>query len=840
MNDPRPFGPWLRELRAARDLTQEALAERVGCAPQTIRKLESGERRPSREMAARLAHILDLPDAARGDFVRAARAPRPAAGAAAPAHPVVLPPPIVSLPAAPNALVGREAELEALAGLLRDPAVRLITLAGLGGAGKTRLALAAAAAHTGAFADGVAFVALAPVESPEQLARMIAGALGVEASDRGSPADQLLGYLHERHMLLVLDNFEHDLAGADLLAEIAGRAPDVTLLVTSRERLRLPFEWVIHVAGLPRNDALALFVQRARQAGYAVADGDRTAIARICALVDGLPLAIELAAAWTPLLACQEIAAEIERSMDFLARGVRPHPGGRGASQRHHSLRAVFDSSWRLLPEAERRVLLRLSVFRRGFSRAAAEAVCGAPGLLPALAALADRSLLRAGAGGRFELHEMVRQFAAELLDSAPADHADARARHAAYYAGLLAQHETALKSDAQLATLAALAPDMDNIRLAWQHAVEAADGARLHQMAPGLGWLYEVRAWFAEADAAFGRAAAALAPTAAGDGAADRAAYGLILATHGWFRFRAGSPADATALLDRSIPLLRGGHDAEGLALALIWRGFIGDLLGDTAAARGVLQAALDAARGTGSGWLAALALAAAGAAAQRRGDLPQARELLCDSVAAWRAVGDPRGLVYSLTFLSAVLVDLRRYHEAQTLLHECVAICGRLNDQWGMAAALNRLGVIAARQGDLAEARYLFIESLATARTLGDHWGVAESLANQAELALALGDVAAARQIFHEALAAGVQPTPVLLKALLGIARLMAQSGAVESALEVLDAVMRHPSSPRPIAERAGQMIGRLTATAAAPSAGPQAFPLVLERARRWAALM
>ncbi len=386
-----PFGQLVKQLRRDCGFTQEDFAEQVGCSVETIGKIERSERRPSKQVAERMAQVLDLTGEDRPAFIRAARLQPPAtlgklleeqdrrqaeeqrAAPQAAFSPglLVAPPPAprgpAPLPLPPTPFVGRAAELAELAGLLADPACRLLTITGPGGMGKTRLAIEAAASSAAAFAQGVAFVPLAALATAEQVVPAIADALGFTFYGPADFAGQLLGYLQDRSLLLLLDNMEHliDDNGAtwELLAAIGRQAPKVKLLVTSRERLNLQGEWVFELrglappgegdAGFADSSAVALFLQTARrsQSGFALVDQDRACVAHICRLVEGMPLAIELAAAWVRVLPCAEIAAEIERTLDFLAASARDIPA------RHRSLRAVFDH---FLESADRRGARRI------------------------------------------------------------------------------------------------------------------------------------------------------------------------------------------------------------------------------------------------------------------------------------------------------------------------------------------------------------------------------------------------------------------------------------------------------------------------------------------------
>src|SRR5437764_1424845 len=304
-----------------------------------------------------------------------------------------------NLPAPRTSFVGRASELDEIDRLLADPDCRLLTLVGPGGAGKTRLALEAAARRIERYPHGVHFVPLVSVAAPEFLAPAVAESIQfvVDGDHSGfSAQEQLLDYLGERSTLLVLDNFEHLVDGADLLGEIIERAPKVELLTTSRERLNVQSEWVLDVHGLGlaengngRPGALRLFVERATQVvpGFSLDDEEHAEARRIRRLVEGLPLGLELAASWVSVLSCAEIADEIEQNIDFLATSMRDVP------ERHRSLRAAFDQSWRLLSGEQQAVLARLSVLRGDVEREAAAAVAGAD--LRQLSELASKSPVR-------------------------------------------------------------------------------------------------------------------------------------------------------------------------------------------------------------------------------------------------------------------------------------------------------------------------------------------------------------------------------------------------------------------------------------------------------------
>ncbi|HYJ78305.1 MAG TPA: hypothetical protein VEW03_01780, partial [Longimicrobiaceae bacterium] len=425
-------------------------------------------------------------------------------------------PPGIPLPGDPTEFVGRAVELAEARRLLAAPGCRLLTVTGPGGIGKTRLALRAAAAEAERFRDGARFAGLASLERPELLASELAAALGVEGAGGEQPQARLLEFLRGKELLLVVDGVEDVAAAAGgLLATLLERVPGLTVVATSRERLGLAAETVFPLEGLSlprvgdaeeleRSDAARLFLAGARRArpGWEPSPEDPPHLARVCRLTEGSPLALELASAWVRLLSCAEIAAEIARDRDFLSAASGAFP------ERHRSLRSVFDGSWRLLPEPERQVLRRVSVFQGGFTREAALAVAGAG--LPLLASLHARSLVRRTPGGRFDVAEALRGYAEEKLRLDPAELEATEGLHRACYAGLL--HSLAAARGHDGAELRAVADDLDNVRRAWDSMVEARAAGELERAREGLYLFYAARGRAREGEAAFAAAEGALA----------------------------------------------------------------------------------------------------------------------------------------------------------------------------------------------------------------------------------------------------------------------------------------------------------------------------------------
>ncbi len=485
IDDLLSFGEWLKRRRRELDLTRAELAARASCSVFALRKIENGERRPSKQLAELIAQALDIPSGERATFIKVARGEldleRLHSPAQAPSHlsqPAARPSPIPeNLPRALTPFIGREPELVALGQLLQDPQCSLLTIVGSGGIGKTRLAIEAAQHARNLFPDGIWFVPLATLNSPVLLVQSIAGALGFKFQDPTNPQAQLIRYLRDKKALLILDNAEHLLEGVEVFTEILEGCPQVKLLVTSRERLNLLSEWVFEVLGLPvppddqveqfeAYSAVALFLQSARrvQAAFDLQNCNRHWVLKICQIMEGMPLGIELSAAWVGMFSCEEIAQEIERNIDFLAVSMRDLP------PRHRSLRATLDYSWNLLSAEEKLILSRLAVFRGSFRREEAQEICEAD--LLTLSSLRDKMLLYRTNGEYYALHEIIRQYAEIKLSEDPHEDEQVRDRHAAYYVRCLSEGEKEIKSSRQTEIFDEMAREIDNFSQAWLRMV--------------------------------------------------------------------------------------------------------------------------------------------------------------------------------------------------------------------------------------------------------------------------------------------------------------------------------------------------------------------------------
>jgi len=493
--------------------------------------------------------------------------------------------------------IGRSEELAQIRQLLADPACRLLTLLGSGGIGKTRLAMEAAAQHDSEFADGVFIVELAPIPSPHLLPTAIASVLSISFYGPETPSTQIINYLRDKFLLLVLDNFEHLLDSADFLSEILVQTSNVKLLVTSRERLNLHEEWVLAVQGLtyPQSQGLTdveqfsavrLFVQSARrvQNGFNLTNNLACVIA-ICQHVEGVPLALELAATWLRAVSCQQIAIQLQRSLDFLTTPLR------NVSERHRSMRAVFDQSWQLLSDAERQVLARLSVFRGSFSLEAAEQVAAAS--LTIVAALVDKSLVQMSHDDRYNLHELLRQYTADKLTEAGETALIAHA-HLIYFLGV-AEHAGAQRiGTEQTSWYDYLEKEHDNFRAAFGWSLEGNEGAVGLSLAVALGEFWLARAHWREGCDWFAQLLAA-------NGDRPHPARGIALYRAASLESYLGNRPRSRVLANEALQMARAAGDKRHIAYALLavanatWDDDIQSALAVTEEALAFLRAAGD-----------------------------------------------------------------------------------------------------------------------------------------------------------------------------------------------------------------------------------------------------
>jgi predicted ATPase/DNA-binding CsgD family transcriptional regulator len=499
--------------------------------------------------------------------------------------------PTKQLPGSLSPFVGRRADLEMVSNLFQDPSVRLVTILGAGGVGKTRFALELAGMLQGQFQHGAIFVPLAQLSTGDEVLPALAGALEIQSPPGSDLRQTVLDHLSNRQVLVVLDNFEHLLEEAVLVRDLLVAGPQVKVLVTSREKLALESESLYHLHGLelpppdgPQKvedfDAIRLFLQKARQASpsFSLNEENTPAVTHICRLVDGVPLGILLAAAWVEHFSPIEIADQISSNLDFLTSEIQDTP------PRHSSMRAVFDSSYNRLDEKQKLVLQRLSVFRGGFKLAAAKAVAGAD--LQVLITLVEKSLLsRDPDTGRYDLHELLRQYAREELEAA-GESKKLLAAHTAYYLAFIDEREAELVSPSQTKALDEIQADFENIRQAFLTGVGRRDFNAIRTILPGIYKFCDMRSRAYEAEALFRLARDRLAPQS---GETPQPAWALALLC--WYDMRAyGEPLktfeEITAWAQSCLKQAESIQDPQAMAASLVLMGAIAEDSNDFKAA--------------------------------------------------------------------------------------------------------------------------------------------------------------------------------------------------------------------------------------------------------------
>jgi len=736
------FGEWLKQRREQLRQTRPEVAAEAYCSVVMLKKIEADERRPSSELAESLAGALRIPEADQTVFVQVARGERPVDALwhvnNKPTAPIVqfnAPQPL-PIPATP--FVGRATELDAISERLSNRDCRLLTLLGPGGMGKTRLALATAQGQQSNFTDGVAFVPLVSVTDSALIPDVVAPSLRLTVS--GQSAEQVLAYLSRRSMLIVLDNCEQLEGDLHWLSRLLEHATGVKLLATSRERLHLKEEWVYIVPGLIESDTL--FVNGAKRINQDFNPGDqRVDISGICRLVDNLPLAVELAASWTPVMPCRQIAEHIQRDISLLATDARNIP------ERHRSVQAVFDHSWELLPPAEQNALMRLSMFRGGWQPDVAQQVADADLLL--LRRLVNKSLVRAGEDGRYDLHELIRQYAPQKLSESGEEH-DSQQRHFDAYVALVKRLDVRQQAGSNsIEVLPVFDQEQDNIRAALDWALEAGDTQSAVELISHLGYYWFRRGVFQE-----GRQWMKRAINQPGD--QESTDFCIVLSYLAVFSYLLSLYSEAQPLIVRAFEMAQRLESDEAYFLASF--GYYNYMSTNAEQALRGINELLALAEETGK-ILNILPLSYVGA-----GTWYQSSGQYAEAYASYQKA-----------------IDMFRGHGALDM------IC----------FPLGLMGEVALRQGNLNDALDLTLESLDAANVTGhdvafNAWGQARL----GQIQLYLGDLVAAEQNLQEALllnedaryeARGIQESLSMLS------ELALTRGNVNASVEYMEACLR-----------------------------------------------
>ncbi|NCC32458.1 MAG: tetratricopeptide repeat protein, partial [Chloroflexia bacterium] len=745
-----------------------------------------------------------------------------------------------NLPAQTTSFVGRTAELAQIGDLLSRPDCRLLTLFGPGGMGKTRLAFQAARQAQDAFADGVCLVRLEALKAADALVTVIADALALPLSGKQPPKVEVLAYLQERHMLLLLDNFEHLLRGSDLLVELLEAAPGLKLLVTSREALNLYEEWLLVVEGLaipPEEstaatetfDAIALFQQRARRVdlSFSLAQNEM-AVIDICYQVHGIPLAIELAAAWVRTIPCAEIARQLASNLDMVESTLHHIP------DRHRSMTAVFDHSWALLRTDERQMMRRLAVFQGGFSATAAGEVAAAT--RRDLSALVDKALLRLTAGGRYEFHPLIRQYAADKLAAQPLEEAATKARHSNLFASFLHAREPHLHDGQQQTVLAEAYQEIENVRVGWEWALVQGQTAILTTYLETMVSVYMARSQFSAGQVVVSQAVQALADVPEALILTARlltwqARFDLLLGHYdmaesclqqaveslrpldepillggafsalGELYLRRGKLTQSIGYLEEGLSLLAAGQAWPGQAEVLLHLSTARSFLAESEMTEAEQALAIYERLGDRMGMVRVLI--SLGNSNNAQGAYDTAVTYYEHALALSHEIGDRQTTASCLINLAIIAKRRQEYDMSRRLTQRSLPMFRETGARLGAAAALNNLGDLARLTGEHEAAQSWYGESLAIRRQAGDRLGEGLLLYNLSRVALALGKQNKAELYLKEALsiAQDIGSSLLLLQVLVGVGHYLAQTARRQQAVDLLALVSSHPASNQQI---------------------------------------
>lgn len=749
-------------------------------------------------------------------------------------------PTIHNLPEYLTPFVGREIELTRISNAMESSGCRLITIAGLGGAGKTRLAVQAARLALRSFPDGVFFISLEGVPSSDLLIETIGRTIGLVPGPQQEMRAVLLGYLRLKHVLLVLDNFEHLLDAKGTLLEILQSAPFVKILLTSRELLNVQAETLITLTGLPfpapKQDepegqetrllpetyaAVRLFFERvarvlpqmqnsgapnklARPLAYLEPE-ELDAVVRICQLVDGLPLGIELAASLARDYTFAQIADEVQRSLDFLQSTLQDLP------PRHRSLRVSFEHSWDLLPDDEREVFTRLAVFPSSFSGQAAQAVAGAA--MPWLMRLEDRSLARRIAPGRYDLHPLIREYAMQKLHQFSRRVEDqAHMQHAAYYCNFLGGRREAFTGQGQAVALEETQLDQENIFAAWKWAAEHNAYELIEQAAFSLMYFLESRSRWHEGVAHFEYAAAFL-EQAAQSPERDRV-LGIVLSCQGWFNCRLINFNLAEGLLVKGIGMLNGQGVERERAFAHFALGFLYSWMARYQEGWLHLTTSLTQSEAINDLWGMAWAREVLAEISYESGRAGADEGPFVKTLSMFEKIGELRGSSRALNYLGNISMSQGQQQAARAYFERMLATSEKVGDVWGAAGGYSKLALMAMANGDAGQAWRLYHRSLVMFQRMGDLRRSAYTMRELSEAAFAFGRVKEAKEQLEEALeiVSRLRSEALAQDILLGIAAVQLQGAQRVRAAESLFVVLTGPTADLSTTSRANQLMAKV----------------------------
>jgi predicted ATPase/transcriptional regulator with XRE-family HTH domain len=835
------FGALLRRYRQEAGLSQEELAERAGMSSQAIGALERGDRkRPYPATVRRLADALGLASDEQAALIVAAR-PNIAAFPAAPTdtsptqegQAITTDPVADDLPPQLTSLLGREREESAVAHLLLQPNVRLLTLTGPGGVGKTRLAIQVAAGLRQRFADSVCFVDLAPLRTPDLVLPALAEALGLREVGGQPLAALLRGWLHARQVLLVLDNFEHLLPAAPEVAALLAACPRVQVLVTSRAALHIrgEHEFAVPPLELPNADdeeddgytppssrsgsslvdmghygAIALFVQRAQalMPTFVLTSTNVATVVAICRRLDGLPLAIELTAAWSKLLPPTTLLARLSHRLNVLSDGPRDLP------ERQRTMRATIAWSEDLLASEERALFRRLSVFADGCGLEAVEAVCAAPAgaerlgmdTLEGLSHLVGQSLLQQReqhSDPRFSMLQVIREAALEQLD-ASGEAVLLRVSHAHYFLELAEKTARRIQcGEHQIGLLTRLESEHGNLRAALDWSLEGGAADMTVRLCAALGVFWVVRGHWSEGRLWVERAVAV-------SGAQPTHQYAELLRWAGRLASMQGDYATATTRYSESLALFRHMDDKIGSGLVIQGLAYCARDQGHIEQAERLFKESLALLQDADDKSEVLGVLRGLAELEYIRGDYPAAERILEQALALAQSLGNTHDIALCKARLGWYALLRGELTAAQALLHDALTVQQQLSDRHGSAISLGYLGMLALERGDAVEAHALFDQSLVLFEQLVRNPRIGSMLARLGQARFSAGDLRGAEEAYLASLRverpfANQQRTAACFE---GLAEVALARGQPERTAQLLGAAVQAlgklPPSPLP----------------------------------------
>ncbi|MEM7332267.1 MAG: tetratricopeptide repeat protein [Chloroflexota bacterium] len=729
-----------------------------------------------------------------------------------------------NLPTLSTSFVGRETELDQIIGTFDKPEVRLLTLFGLGGVGKTRLALQVAQTYINTFKDGVWFIDLVAVRSSYSFISTIADTLNLSLRGVDSLQEQLQATISNKEMLLLFDNFEHLASNALKISALLQHAPQLKIIVTSRVVLNLAEEWLYEVGGLaypattsipewadsvlPNNygryNAVQLFTQRARQLQHNFyLPLQQTDVIQICQHVEGLPLALELAAALIRQMNCAQIAEAIKENLDFL---TSLHVN---TTERHRSIRAVFEYSWQMLSSAEQTALAKLSVFRGSFSYDAALAIVDVPRFT--LYGLINKSLLRISRSGRYDTHELLRQFAAEKLNSPES----VQEQHMQYYTTLLAENENALFGGEQTLTLALIHEEIENVYEAWLWAAQNGRFAILNNAFHSLYNYHAMRGLYYQGEQLLQRTIPLLEPYLAISKQEATALTVRLMARQGEYLYMLSKLSQAEDRLLQALSLAKQMHMTDQIMLTSQTLGVVLYIQGNYAEAQKLLNEALNMATKHNNRHRQAYTRATLGAIEQALGNFERAQEQHEASLAIYKSLDYQWGVAQSLRLLGVTAFHVEKYEEATVYLQKSLTIARTMDNDATVAIILNNLGMVNQAKNNLSEAHQNFLKSLALGESSHIYLTQATVLQNLGRIMKILKQPHKGKKYARQALdlAAKIEAVPLVLDILLDIVPRLGAEHQQTQAHIITNYVEKHPASRWETQERAKQLRAQLT---------------------------